>query len=452
MKAICTLLLFSFSVLAFGQNENPYSVFGYDAIIMPEANKLQAKDSINQFYLINTDPLSAIGMVSINTEKRRITFFNKQGLIMAVDTLRYYDYARWLSVDPKSQFSSPYTGMGNNPVMMVDPDGQLAWFIPIIIGAVVGGTSQGIATSNNGGNFFDGFWKGALVGGVAGATGVGVGGAFSGSLGGFGSALAGGTSAGFVGGGLGSAINGGNFLDGAWRGALTGLAGAGLGGIGVGESFGANLALGIGEGAVTGAFGAALFGGDVGQGALYGGVAGGVFATATSPQLKNAIRGQGFRNNSRVLADFVAAGNHQAALDYFGFEGTYRPSLKSKNYESESYWGATNPRTGDISYGDLAFESYPTLRGTYAKEMYSSQNIRSGRGIAQIPQEFQGFGYDTFLEEVNGYVSAYKQQGLFSGHRFPFRGVNYYQTILDGFGVRYPSYPKSFIYRIPRRY
>ncbi|MFM7859153.1 MAG: hypothetical protein ACKO96_46330 [Flammeovirgaceae bacterium] len=100
----------------------------------------------------------------------------------------------------------------------------------------------------------------------------------------------------------------------------------------------------------------------------------------------------------------------------------------------------------------MAFENYPTLRGIYAKELYTSQNIKSGRGIAQIPQEFQGFGYDTFLEEVNGYVSAYKQQGLFFGHRVPFGGVNYYQTILDGFGVQYPTYPKSFIYRIPRRY
>jgi hypothetical protein len=171
MKTVYTLLLLSLSVLVFGQNENPYSVFGYDAPIMPDANKLQAKDSIRQYYLINTDTLSDIGMVSINTEQRKITFFNKHGLITGVDTLKYYDVARWLSVDPKSQFASPYTGMGNNPVMMVDPDGQLAWFIPVIIGAVVGGTTGGIVAHNNGQDW----WKGAITGAFVGAAvGLGV--------------------------------------------------------------------------------------------------------------------------------------------------------------------------------------------------------------------------------------------------------------------------------------
>jgi RHS repeat-associated protein len=36
---------------------------------------------------------------------------------------RFYDgeTGRFLSVDPKAQFASPYMAMGNNPVMMVDP-------------------------------------------------------------------------------------------------------------------------------------------------------------------------------------------------------------------------------------------------------------------------------------------------------------------------------------------
>jgi RHS repeat-associated protein len=39
--------------------------------------------------------------------------------------LRMYDarVARWMSADPKGQFFSPYVGMGNNPVIGVDPDG-----------------------------------------------------------------------------------------------------------------------------------------------------------------------------------------------------------------------------------------------------------------------------------------------------------------------------------------
>ena len=42
---------------------------------------------------------------------------------------RQYDplLGRFTSLDPMNQFASGYTGMGNNPVNMVDPDGQLAF-------------------------------------------------------------------------------------------------------------------------------------------------------------------------------------------------------------------------------------------------------------------------------------------------------------------------------------
>jgi RHS repeat-associated protein len=86
---------------------------------------------------------------------------------------RQYDAAvgRWFGVDPQDQFTSPYLAMGNNPVMMVDPDGELAWFVPIIIGAVVGGTAGGVIAHNNGQDW----WKGAIVGGLIGAAvGTGV--------------------------------------------------------------------------------------------------------------------------------------------------------------------------------------------------------------------------------------------------------------------------------------
>jgi RHS repeat-associated protein len=35
---------------------------------------------------------------------------------------------RWFSLDPQNQFPSPYLAMGNNPVMIVDPDGEWAFF------------------------------------------------------------------------------------------------------------------------------------------------------------------------------------------------------------------------------------------------------------------------------------------------------------------------------------
>ncbi|MBN8650630.1 MAG: fibronectin type III domain-containing protein [Cytophagales bacterium] len=156
---------------------------------------------------------------------------------------RLYDpyTGRWFAVDPQKQFASPYTAMGNNPLMMVDPDGELVWFVPIIIGAVIGGATGGVYAANSGDySILGGIWRGALIGGIAGAGGVGVStagggamlaGATGGALGGAGFSglqndwdanemLRGGligAASGFVGGGFASAIGGGGgaFVGGA---------------------------------------------------------------------------------------------------------------------------------------------------------------------------------------------------------------------------------------------
>ncbi|NQX82822.1 MAG: hypothetical protein HRT66_12645 [Flavobacteriaceae bacterium] len=41
--------------------------------------------------------------------------------------LRLWDgrIGRWLTTDPAGQYSSPYLGMGNNPISRVDPDGGM---------------------------------------------------------------------------------------------------------------------------------------------------------------------------------------------------------------------------------------------------------------------------------------------------------------------------------------
>ncbi|MCC5929447.1 MAG: hypothetical protein JJU28_09400 [Cyclobacteriaceae bacterium] len=53
--------------------------------------------------------------------------------------------------------------MGNNPVMMVDPDGELV-ILALAIGAVVGATAVGVIAHNNGQDWWKGAFKGALVG------------------------------------------------------------------------------------------------------------------------------------------------------------------------------------------------------------------------------------------------------------------------------------------------
>jgi RHS repeat-associated protein len=65
--------------------------------------------------------------------------------------LRLWDgrIGRWLSKDPKGQYSSPYLGMGNNPIGLTDPDG--GWVINAIAAAVGGVVSGGVNFYNQGG-------------------------------------------------------------------------------------------------------------------------------------------------------------------------------------------------------------------------------------------------------------------------------------------------------------
>ncbi len=198
---------------------------------------------------------------------------------------RQYDPAigRFLSADPQHQFYSPYIGMGNSPVMMVDPDGE---WVHIAIGAIAGGAFNLISNWNNikGGNIWQKIGSGASyfgVGAVAGAVSAGTGNfAASGAILGAGNtALQGGDikdilvnaaiggAAGYVGGVVGDKVS--NLLAGQnISGFLGGFASGALGGASGGfvNGFGSGLYR-------TGDFGEALNAG--GKGALYGGLFGG---------------------------------------------------------------------------------------------------------------------------------------------------------------------------------
>jgi RHS repeat-associated protein len=55
--------------------------------------------------------------------------------------LRLWDgrIGRWLTTDPYRQFSSPYLGMGNNPISMIDPDGGYTGWLGAALAWVSGG-------------------------------------------------------------------------------------------------------------------------------------------------------------------------------------------------------------------------------------------------------------------------------------------------------------------------
>ncbi len=85
--------------------------------------------------------------------------------------LRLYNdrIGRWTSNDPYGQFSSPYEGMGNNPISNVDRDGGSAAGWGTVAGALIGGLVGGNAVSKSeGGSYWAGFIAGATIGGIAG--------------------------------------------------------------------------------------------------------------------------------------------------------------------------------------------------------------------------------------------------------------------------------------------
>ena len=81
------------------------------------------------------------------------------------------ELGRWMATDPQNQFGSPYLALGNNPIIMMDPDGE---WVHIVAGALIGGAINLASNWDNIDNFWEGaaaFGSGALVGGATAACG-----------------------------------------------------------------------------------------------------------------------------------------------------------------------------------------------------------------------------------------------------------------------------------------
>ena len=144
------------------------------------------------------------------------------------------DTGRWFNIDPQNQFMSPYIAMGNNHVISVDPNGEIAWFIPVI-GAVVGGVS---AALQDGANFRD-IAYGAVVGAISSFAGASSGFAVASST--YSSlygAMAGGAVGGVFSASSMAAYQGGNVEKAGIIGAFSGAMGGGIGSY-IGGSVGA---------------------------------------------------------------------------------------------------------------------------------------------------------------------------------------------------------------------
>ncbi|MGL4629563.1 MAG: glycohydrolase toxin TNT-related protein, partial [Leadbetterella sp.] len=113
---------------------------------------------------------------------------------------------RMLQVDGANQFASGYTGMGNNPILGVDPDGQA---VHVVAGAIIGGfINLGIKAYQGKINSFKDGAVAFGIGAVAGAVTAATGGAALAATGLSGTTVLGGALAGGVGSATGGAIQG----------------------------------------------------------------------------------------------------------------------------------------------------------------------------------------------------------------------------------------------------
>jgi RHS repeat-associated protein len=344
----------------------------------------------------------------------RLELINMNGRLYDPLLGRFLSPDNYVQAPDNSQAFNRYSYCLNNPLTYVDPEGEFIFtflavafcqpLLPIAIGADIGWISGSVRAANDPEM---GFWKGAIKGGLEGAIG----------------------------------------------GALSMVGGAGM-------SFTANLGLGIGEGVLTGLLDAAIWKTDAAEGMIYGGISGGLFTTLTSENLSNCMRGNGFKTNAKVFEDFMRDPDMtcQEILDYFRFDAKYKPEKgRGADYvASNDYYGSTNVKSGDISFGNEAYNSYGDFLGTYKKESFTRNRILEGKNLAKwnghsgIPDLMK---MEYFPEEALGFRHVFRNQGLLPKNSINWLNqANAYWIQVYGTPLMKQKAWYYFIYKIPRRW
>ncbi len=158
---------------------------------------------------------------------------------------RLYDALVGRMISPDNYVQDPldprnynrYAYAMNNPLSYIDPDGNIVWFVPVIIGAIVGAYAGASIQSHN---WIPKYWKkdwwqGAVVGGIVGAATGGIVAWASGAAGTVSGSIAGGwkmVSSGLISGNISMAskwAQGGD-LDDIWKSGAIGFASGAIGG------------------------------------------------------------------------------------------------------------------------------------------------------------------------------------------------------------------------------
>ncbi|MEZ4888459.1 MAG: RHS repeat-associated core domain-containing protein [Chitinophagales bacterium] len=298
---------------------------------------------------------------------------------------RSYDPAigRWWQVDPKAESfygMTVYNGMGNNPVSVVDPQGDIG-FVPIAIGAVLGGLSGhsiGKAKGLSGFGLLGHSLLGAAIGGLSTLAGSGVSTALGKSLtvtsvgtqAGAIAIAAGGATGGIIGGGGFAALSGQNVLNGALKGAVASVAGS---------LIGARISGGLGAflgGVTSGGLSAALDGQNIAYSALIGGL-----TSFSSYTMMNEIRYKNFGSTLLSRKQFNAMTRATQKSFITGKEyGAWL--LKGGGIE---WWEVASTGNDHIDPGPKPtnawgeFHTHPNLGGGYSEIHSHDQDVPSSR-------------------------------------------------------------------------
>ncbi len=161
----------------------------------------------------------------------------------------------------------------------------------------------------------------------------------------------------------------------------------------------------------------------------------------------NLVRGQGFRSNNQVF-NRMMQGDYtcQEILDYFGFKGTYDPTIEDP--------GQFNGKDGSIKYNEVAFsKNYDYLLAIYREEIFHESDYDIYKSKA--PDDVLNLNK---FEEWRAKIHMYKNQGLYLNSEEKWvdsiisdgtqAGVYYYST-----GVKNNYFQSQWwhiIYKIPR--
>ena len=303
---------------------------------------------------------------------------------------------RWYVQDPQQQFVSPYLAMGNNPISLVDPDGE---FVPLLIGVGIGlvsGYMSGRASGATGGELAFQTLAGGLIGGFSGGIGssvaAGVGASVSGAFGGLLGAAAGGTAAGASSGVFMSGLTGGDPLEGLWKGGVSGL---------VGGSVGSYVSGGLG--ALTGGFAgggtsAALYGGDAGDILTSGLIGGAIGYGSYQAQMEIGYRSSDMKVNGEPLTRKQYRGMSLAA---------------QRSFARGKEWGGWLLEGGGIELDPGLGTRFETNRGPMPENAVARFHTHPNIGVGRVdgvptyfpePHSPRDIGITRYLLKVNSYV------------------------------------------------